>query len=96
MYLCIINIYFVFLDKYQCVDASEYRYEIDTIPVYKNNDFNTIYSILWTADHGRAGLSITYIHTPSSKMEIFLSIAYANSTLISFAKLLKFVSDITH
>ncbi|KAL5238474.1 hypothetical protein ACI65C_005884 [Semiaphis heraclei] len=90
MNYCNDNEHYTHEDKYQCVDASEYRYEIDTIPVYKNNDFNTIYSILWTADHGRAGLSITYIHTPSSKMEIFLSIAYANSTLISFAKLLKF------
>ncbi|CAI6356794.1 unnamed protein product [Macrosiphum euphorbiae] len=78
-------------DKYQCVNASEYRYEIDTIPVHKSNDYNTIFSVIWTSDHGRAGLSITYIHTPPSKMDIFLNIAYANNgTLISFTKLLKF------
>lgn len=87
---CSSNEHYFYEDKYQCVNVSEYRYEIDTIPVHRTNDFNTIFSVLWTANHDRAGISITYIHTPSSKMEIFLNIAHANSTLISFTKLLKF------
>lgn len=68
----------------------EYKYEMDK--VYINKDFTTILSVLWTADKGRSGLSITYTHTMLSKMDIYINLFNANNTLIHFAKLYKIVS----
>ncbi|XP_060847647.1 uncharacterized protein LOC132927184 [Rhopalosiphum padi] len=72
----------------QCINIFEYRYDKEMIR--SSNDFTTIYSVIWTADKHRSGLSITYMHTSASKMDIFLNLSYANNTLITFSKLLKF------
>ncbi|XP_025196649.1 uncharacterized protein LOC112595599 [Melanaphis sacchari] len=83
----ILKIYFIFL-TYHCTSVFEYRYEMQNI--HYIHDFTTIFSVLWTADEVRSGLSITYIHTVSSKMDIYLDLTFKNNSIIRITKLLKF------